>query len=207
MKVTLIAHGAHKVDGNAYEPLSDEVKADFQKDVDEVGAEFDAAVARGRGVSKQVVLETFGQGKVFRGKKAIALGMADKLSTYSALMARLTKGRTATTAVRAAVAATSDTPEDDTATISVPATIHVHQFDADGNRYVDGVLSNPGRVMGAKRADDPMPPNDDGECEDGYELGKDGMCHLVPTDEAKQATTEPAVGDDSAIISTILAGR
>ena len=25
-----------------------------------------------------------------------------------------------------------------------------------------------------------MEPNDDGECEDGYTMGDDGMCHLMP---------------------------
>jgi hypothetical protein len=77
VKITLIAHGDHKVDGNPYEPLSDEARADCRRRR-RVGEWFDTAVARGRGVKKSVVLDTFGQGQVFRGKEAIALGLADK---------------------------------------------------------------------------------------------------------------------------------
>ena len=82
VKVTLISHGAHKVDGNAYEPLSAEVEAEIQKQVDEIGGWFDAAVARGRGVTVKAVLEQFGQGQVFRGKEALARGLADKSGTF-----------------------------------------------------------------------------------------------------------------------------
>lgn len=118
IKITLIAHGDHKVDGNPYEPLPDAVRADIQADVDELGDWFDTAVARGRGVKKAAVLETFGQGKVFRGKKAIALGMADKPGTFVQVLGKLTKGR-ATAAVAPmpakgeALGKNADGPEDD----------------------------------------------------------------------------------------------
>jgi signal peptide peptidase SppA len=95
VKITLIHYGKHKVDGNIYEPLSDEVKASLQEQVDAVGIEFDTAMARGRGVTRKVVSEQFGQGKVFRGKKAIEAGLADKMGTFGQVMGKLTKGRTA----------------------------------------------------------------------------------------------------------------
>lgn len=91
--VTLISYGAHKTDGHPYAPLPEDVRARIQMRVNEVGAEFDAAVARGRKVSKSDVAESFGQGEVFRGKQAIALGLADKLGTFSQVIARLTKNR------------------------------------------------------------------------------------------------------------------
>jgi signal peptide peptidase SppA len=104
IKITLIAHGDHKVDGNPYEPLSDAARADRQAGADEVGDWFETAVARGRGVKKSVVLDTFGQGQVFRGKKAIALGLADKQGTFSQVLSRLTKGRAGvSTAARATI--------------------------------------------------------------------------------------------------------
>lgn len=93
VKVTLIQYGDHKTDGNPYEPLSEEVTASLQADVDSVGAEFDTAMARGRGVTRKVVAEQFGQGKCFRGKKAIEVGLADKPGTFAQVMAKLTKGR------------------------------------------------------------------------------------------------------------------
>jgi ClpP class serine protease len=66
VKVTLIAHGDHKVDGNPYEPLSEEVKARVQARVDEVGSEFEAAVARGPGVKKKLLVDKFCQGDFLR---------------------------------------------------------------------------------------------------------------------------------------------
>jgi signal peptide peptidase SppA len=101
VEITLIAHGENKTLGNPYEPLSDAARAEFQARVDEIGDWFDTAVARGRGVKKSVVLETFGQGKVFRGKQAIALGLADKQGTIGAVLSRLTKGRVTTATARA----------------------------------------------------------------------------------------------------------
>jgi signal peptide peptidase SppA len=104
IKISLIAHGDHKVDGNPYEPLSDSVRAELQANVDEIGGWFDAAVARGRGVSKADVLEKFGQGKVFRGKQAITLGLADKAGTFGQVLSRLTKGRVVADGANAAPA-------------------------------------------------------------------------------------------------------
>lgn len=104
IKITLIAHGDSKVDGSPYSPLSDTARADMQASVDEIGGWFDAAVARGRGVDVATVLEKFGQGKVFRGKTAIKLGLADKSGTFGQVLGRLVKTRSAPTMARADVA-------------------------------------------------------------------------------------------------------
>jgi signal peptide peptidase SppA len=93
VKVTLISYGENKTAGNEYEDLTPEAEADFQALVNDVGAEFDGAMARGRGVSRKVVADAFGQGKVFRGKKIIAAGLADKMGTFTQVMGKLTKGR------------------------------------------------------------------------------------------------------------------
>lgn len=111
VEVTLISYGAHKVDGNSYEPLSDEVKASLQQDVNDVGAEFDGAMARGRGVSRKVVTDSFGQGKVFRGKKILAAGLADKMGTFGQVIGKLTKGRAMALGGVAIQAATADEPD------------------------------------------------------------------------------------------------
>ena len=88
VKITLIAHGAHKVEGNPYEPLPADVQARWQAEVSEVGVEFETAVARGRGVTRKDVIDRFGQGLVFRGRKAISLGLADKLGTFAFAVGR-----------------------------------------------------------------------------------------------------------------------
>lgn len=104
IKVTLVAHGDNKVDGSPYEPLSDSARAEMKANVDEIGGWFDAAVARGRGVDVATVLEKFGQGKVFRGKTAIKLGLADKAGTFGQVLGKLVKTRQAPTMARADVA-------------------------------------------------------------------------------------------------------
>ncbi len=96
--ITLIAHGENKVDGNPYEKLSDTARADMKAGVDEIGGWFDAAVARGRGVDVATVLAKFGQGKVFRGAKAIKLGLADKAGTFGQVIGKLAKAVPATLA-------------------------------------------------------------------------------------------------------------
>lgn len=116
VKVTQLAYGDHKLDGTQFAPLSDGAREVFQAYVDELGGEFDAACARGRGVTRKVVSETFGQGQMFRGKKAIALGMADKMGTFGQVIGKLTKGRALGATARAAapalepVASASATP-------------------------------------------------------------------------------------------------
>lgn len=95
VKITLIAHPAEKVEGNPYEPLSEMARANLQGFVDEVGLEFEAAVVRGRGVPKATVADWTTLGIPPRGKRAIALGLADKAGTFDGVIAKLTKGRTA----------------------------------------------------------------------------------------------------------------
>lgn len=192
IKVTLIAHGAHKVDGNPYAPLDDAVKAEIQEDVDAVGDLFDNAVARGRDVTKKVVLDTFGQGDVFSGKEAISLGLADKQGTFSQVLARLTKGRAGSASRPAA-----KVPAGTVTAIAVAAgTVTVAEDVA--------LLAKKG-----KKADDETDPADtmdpvDDACEDGYELGDDGLCHLVePDDDNDEEATALALAAEHAIVAAI----
>lgn len=110
VKVTLVHYGQNKTTGNQYEDLSTEAEADLQSMVDEVGAEFDGAMARGRGVSRSVVAAQFGQGKVFRGKKAIAAGLADRAGTFGQVIGKLTKGRVVGLGGATAVSADAEAP-------------------------------------------------------------------------------------------------
>lgn len=116
IKVTFIANGAHKVDGHPYAPLPADVQAEIQSRVDEVGAEFVADVARGRGRTPKQVLAGFGQGKLFRGKRAIAAGLADKLGTLGGVVAKMAgvKGAAVASPVVAALPmrADDDAPND-----------------------------------------------------------------------------------------------
>ena len=75
--ITLIHSGKHKVDGNPYEKLSDDVLASIQANLNQSRDAFAALVAKGIGMDKQAVLDT--EAKVFTGQQAIDVGFADRL--------------------------------------------------------------------------------------------------------------------------------
>lgn len=77
MKITFIFAGKHKVDGNAYEPLPDDVKARIQVEIDECYAIFTSAVARNRAMDETAVRET--EALCFTAKKAVSNGLADSI--------------------------------------------------------------------------------------------------------------------------------
>lgn len=92
IKVTFIKAGKHKVDGNPYEPLSDDARADVQDSVDRYNADFVKGLAAGRGVAPSTVKDKFGDGKVFGGAEAVARGMADRIGTLGDVLGRLGAG-------------------------------------------------------------------------------------------------------------------
>lgn len=77
IKVTLIHSGAHKVEGNPYEDLPDEVLARFQADTHALRQHFAELVARHTGLSVEAVLAT--EAAVYRGQAAVDIGFADAL--------------------------------------------------------------------------------------------------------------------------------
>jgi len=97
IKVEFIHAGEHKVDGNMFEPLTDEARADIQKSVDGYYSMFVGAVARGRGVATSVVKSEFGQGRMFNATESVQRGLADRVATLDQVlgsMAKNTKGST-----------------------------------------------------------------------------------------------------------------
>lgn len=83
IKVSLIAAGRHKTEGNPYEPLGEEARAALQARVDEFYAMFVADVARGRRVGVETVRGEFGEGRTVGAKQAAELGMADGVGTLA----------------------------------------------------------------------------------------------------------------------------
>jgi signal peptide peptidase SppA len=84
---TLIHAGANKVDGNPYEPLSEESRADIQAEVDQFYNLFLGHVARGRGkrLTKAKARET--EARTYIGKAAIEAGVADDVGTFEEVLA------------------------------------------------------------------------------------------------------------------------
>lgn len=91
LKITFVSStdSPFKVEGNPYEPLSDDARAYLQKEVDRYMGEFVGAVARGRGVSVAKVKSDFGQGRIVGARDAVRLGMADRIATLRQTLTRL----------------------------------------------------------------------------------------------------------------------
>lgn len=87
IKVTHIFAGSHKVDGNPYEALPDDVRAKFQSEIDALYTMFVAAVSRYTGLSEEAVRGT--EAQVFMGEAAVDARLAHRVETPDQLIARL----------------------------------------------------------------------------------------------------------------------
>ena len=74
-KITFIFAGKHKVDGNPYQPLPDDVKSRIQASVDKLYGMFVAIVARNRGMDEQAVRDT--EALTYLSDDALKIGLAD----------------------------------------------------------------------------------------------------------------------------------
>jgi len=79
IKATLIHAGAHKVDGNPYEPLPDAVRADIQARLEKVRLLFAQTAARGRNTKPKAMLAT--EARCFDADGAVAAGLADAIAS------------------------------------------------------------------------------------------------------------------------------
>ena len=89
IETTLISAGKYKVEGNPFEPLSDESKAAIEARVLDYYGMFTAAVARGRGVNISKVREGMGQGRMLGAKEARAENMIDGIMTFDDLLEKM----------------------------------------------------------------------------------------------------------------------
>lgn len=88
---TFIFEGAKKVDGNPFEPLSDEVRADLQREVRQFYDLFVETVAAGRpGLTADAIRAT--EAAVYIGQEAVDAGLADSVGTFEEVLAELSDG-------------------------------------------------------------------------------------------------------------------
>jgi capsid assembly protease len=82
--VTLIHAGAHKVDANPYEPLPAAVRDDLQAEVESMRGLFLETVAAGRAGRLSAEAAGATEARVYRGRRAVDLGLADEVSDLRA---------------------------------------------------------------------------------------------------------------------------
>lgn len=90
IKPTLIFAGAHKVDGNPYEPLPESVRADLQAEVDAFYKAFLTAVAAGRGPRLTADMAHATEARTLIGQAAVDAGLADAVGTFESVLEDLT---------------------------------------------------------------------------------------------------------------------
>lgn len=89
-KFTYTYAGAHKVEGNPHEPLSNEAQQYRQEVIDELYGNFVGAVARGRGKSAEEIEATYGGGRMLTARAAHEAGVIDEIMPYDSLVSQLT---------------------------------------------------------------------------------------------------------------------
>jgi len=89
VKTTLISAGKYKTEGNPNEPLGPEAQAAFQALVDDAYEMFVNDVAKARGINASAVANGYGEGRIVPASQAVKLGMADRIDTFEATLARL----------------------------------------------------------------------------------------------------------------------
>lgn len=95
VQITLTHAGKYKTEGNPFEPLGEEAKAETQAMVDIYYRMFTQAVAKGRSVSVDQVRADMGEGRVLLADAAVKAGMVDGVRTFSEVVAGMRKkGRT-----------------------------------------------------------------------------------------------------------------
>lgn len=106
--VTLIHAGAHKVDGNPYEALPEDVRDDIQARVERSRQLFAETVGKGRGRRLDAAAALATEAMVYQGADAVAAGLADEVAdlrtAFAAFVAEVNRPRAASTPVASAAA-------------------------------------------------------------------------------------------------------
>jgi capsid assembly protease len=88
IKPTYISYGEFKTEGNPDGPLTDEALSEVQASVDRVGKQFEADVAKYRGVDLAMVRKDWGKGRMIDANRAKSLGMVDRVGTLEETIGR-----------------------------------------------------------------------------------------------------------------------
>ena len=99
VKATFVFAGKHKVDGNPYEELPEDVRKAFQVSVERSYDKFVALVSRNRGLDTDAVRAT--EARVYDAEEALSVGLIDAVESpraaYAAFLTEVNKTSTQTT--------------------------------------------------------------------------------------------------------------
>ena len=87
--VKVVTAGRYKAFDMPAQPLSEEGEAIIQADIDAIYSEFIGAVAKGRGVTANVVKNGYGEGHVLGALDSQTSGLVDRVETIGEVIARM----------------------------------------------------------------------------------------------------------------------
>jgi len=128
VKVTFIKKGAHKTDGNPYEPLGKDTLARLEAKMEVPYDIFVKTVARNRGLEEQAVRDT--EAMTFTAPEALSNGLADQVGALDDALADFASGETQDGDDE--MAGQADTPAVDQAAIDTARAEGVTQGQAEG---------------------------------------------------------------------------
>ena len=110
---TLVKAGRYKAEANDFQPLEDGARDHMQSVVDDYYSLFAEGVARNRGVSAETVRTGLGEGRAFPARRAIDVGLADRVGTLEEVLVELGvgSGRVATARNRGSAEGDGDMPD------------------------------------------------------------------------------------------------
>jgi signal peptide peptidase SppA len=109
LRFAIVASGAHKADGNPHVALTEEALSAIQTGVDATADVFFDLVARSRRLSPEAVRGF--EARTFVGANAVSVGLADRISTWEALLCELREGVKAAAHTSSAMAYDKDKDE------------------------------------------------------------------------------------------------
>lgn len=92
IKTTIVRTPARKAKTMPYEPLDSEAIAKTERDIQAYYESFVGAVARNRNVTSSIVENTFGGGEMLNAKDAQAVGLADGVMDFDAVLSMVADG-------------------------------------------------------------------------------------------------------------------
>jgi len=143
--VTEIISGEHKADLSPHAPLSKEAHARLQAEIDSLRQLFAGSVARYRGMEVEDVLAT--EALTYMGEEAIAVGFADRLGTFTALMEEIAAGSDDQGDTDDAAAAADDQPAQSASQEPTPAAAVADQHPATAAPASSSLEANAARGM------------------------------------------------------------
>lgn len=92
VKISFISTPEFKVEGNPYEPLSEEARAFQQQQVNNTFEMFNKTVARHRGVTPAHARDNYGKGRDFQADQAAQMGLVDRVVSFESVLRELGVG-------------------------------------------------------------------------------------------------------------------